>query len=225
MSSLDPPVRPTPDRPGAEDVRRAAEALKDAIDRHLFAVETRLGDLDFGLEQAYGDLADVGERYNALMLDAYDEVTPFVVAGEPEGGYALEDEGDEAGAEADMDLFHAALAAQHRPVIVDVQLRRRYAMVNGSMLVGGGQEAFAAAPAELRDELNLPYPENEAQALFVLAQIAGVDQLDQAAPSMGLEPRSGYVWFVAGDVDLPLEPSDTFLEPEDDNVLFVIDED
>ena len=87
MSSLEPPLRPMPPRPTASDVRRAADALKDAIDAHLFAVETRLGEHDPAVQRAFQDIARAAETYDDLLYQAYDEVTPFEFGEGEEGDF------------------------------------------------------------------------------------------------------------------------------------------
>lgn len=71
-------------KPTAGQVRAAAEALKDAIDRHLAAVERRTGESDPAVFAAYDELRDTAQQYEELLFDAYDEVTPFEFAEPPE---------------------------------------------------------------------------------------------------------------------------------------------
>ncbi|SFD40118.1 hypothetical protein [Streptomyces aidingensis] len=71
-------------QPTAADVRAAVEALKDALDRHLAAVEGRASGAggsgaDATVFSAFNELAAAGEVYDELLYDVYDEVTPFEV--------------------------------------------------------------------------------------------------------------------------------------------------
>jgi hypothetical protein len=63
---------------GVSDVRTAAEALKRAVDSHLAAVEARSGESDPVVQDAYTALPDRAQRYDDLLFEVHDEVTPFV---------------------------------------------------------------------------------------------------------------------------------------------------
>lgn len=62
--------------PTVAEVRAAAEAVKAALDRHLAAVESRIGDEDPAVYAAFNELAAAAEEYDELLYDRYDEVTP-----------------------------------------------------------------------------------------------------------------------------------------------------
>lgn len=64
------------DLPTVAEVRAAAEAVKAALDRHLAAVEHRIGDEDPDVYAAFNELAAAAEVYDELLYDRYDEVTP-----------------------------------------------------------------------------------------------------------------------------------------------------
>lgn len=72
-------------QPSAAEVRAAAEALKNALDRHLAAIERAAaapeGDAEARAEVyvAFNQMAAAGEAYDELLYDGYDEVTPFEV--------------------------------------------------------------------------------------------------------------------------------------------------
>ncbi|MBB1242142.1 hypothetical protein GL263_00900 [Streptomyces durbertensis] len=74
-------------QPTAAEVRAAVEALKTALDRHLDAIERRdateepAAEADAAVYSAFNELAAAGEAYDALLYDAYDEVTPFEIPG------------------------------------------------------------------------------------------------------------------------------------------------
>jgi hypothetical protein len=91
------------EQPSAADVRAAAEAVKNAVDRHLEAVERReaAGDddparvaaADAAVYAAFDALAAAGETYDELLYETYDEVTPFEIpGGDTMPGYAGPDE-------------------------------------------------------------------------------------------------------------------------------------
>lgn len=71
-------------QPTAAEVRAAAEAVKTALDRHLAAVESRSGDDDPAVYEAFNQLAAAAETYDELLYDRYDEVTPFEIPGAEE---------------------------------------------------------------------------------------------------------------------------------------------
>ncbi len=58
-------------------VREAADALITAIDHHLAACERRTGESDPAVLAAYDALRQAAERYDDVLFDTYDEVTPF----------------------------------------------------------------------------------------------------------------------------------------------------
>jgi hypothetical protein len=89
-SSVTPPpvTPPAASQPAAaEDVRRAAEALKSAIDAHLRAVEARVDELDPAVLEAFDALAAAAEAYDELLYAVHDEVTPFEVMGDAQPDY------------------------------------------------------------------------------------------------------------------------------------------
>lgn len=53
------------------------DALKQALDAHLAAVEARAGENDPRVQAAYDALASAGEAYDDALFSAYEEVTPF----------------------------------------------------------------------------------------------------------------------------------------------------
>jgi hypothetical protein len=87
------------EQPSAADVRAAAEAVKNAVDRHLEAVErreaagtddpARVAAADAAVYAAFDELAAAGEAYDELLYETYDEVTPFEIpGGDAMPGYA-----------------------------------------------------------------------------------------------------------------------------------------
>lgn len=89
-SSAGPVVtaQPSAAQPTAAQVRAAAEAFKNAIDRHLAAVESRSDELDPAVLEAFDALAAAAEEYDELLYAVHDEVTPFEVPAENPEAYA-----------------------------------------------------------------------------------------------------------------------------------------
>jgi hypothetical protein len=91
------------EQPSAAEVRAAAEAVKNAVDRHLEAVErreaagtddpARVAAADAAVYAAFDELAAAGESYDELLYETYDEVTPFEIpGGDAMPGYTGPDE-------------------------------------------------------------------------------------------------------------------------------------
>src|SRR5262245_59382734 len=79
-------------------VRAAAEELKQAVDRHLAAVEARTGESDPAVQVAYTELHDIAARYDDLLFEHHDEVTPFIFADRPDEEVELNGYDEEADA-------------------------------------------------------------------------------------------------------------------------------
>jgi hypothetical protein len=60
-----------------EEVHRALDAFKAALDVHLQAVEARTGENDPMVQAAYDRLAAAAESYDDMLFAGYEEVTPF----------------------------------------------------------------------------------------------------------------------------------------------------
>lgn len=177
-----PTARPTPDA-----VRAAAQAVKDAIDAHLSAVEARTGESDPAVQRAFDALQTAAESYDDLLFEAYDEVTPFEFGG-----------AGESAPEGVADLDEA-------PAVINVFVRRDYAVAEPETLLQAGRAAareVAAAEDGAQDGAEGPLeeePESLGAALYELLHLAGVDGLDDAAEDVGLEPLGGTVWCLVGD--------------------------
>jgi hypothetical protein len=75
-----------------EEVHRALDAFKAALDAHLVAVELRTGENDPLVQAAYDRLAAAAEAYDDTLFSGYEEVTPF---GPVEGLDDSDDESDD----------------------------------------------------------------------------------------------------------------------------------
>lgn len=194
--------------PTPEAVRAAAEQVKNAIDRHLAAVETRTGEQDPAVQSAFEALQSAAEAYDDLLYEVYDEVTPFEVGGGEGGPQAL----------ADIEI----------PPVVSLFLRRDYALADPDALLEAGRGAHRAIVSAGMAGEDEPEPDHLGAALYVLFQAAGVDGLDENAEDAGLEPLRGTVWFVAGDEGTVARMSDPDADPFDDadanRLIYRVDE-
>lgn len=194
--------------PTPEAVRAAAEQVKNAIDRHLAAVETRSGEQDPAVQSAFEALQSAAEAYDDLLYEVYDEVTPFEVGGGEGGPQAL----------ADIEI----------PPVVSLFLRRDYALADPDALLEAGRGAHRAIVSAGMAGEDEPEPDHLGAALYVLFQAAGVDGLDENAEDAGLEPLRGTVWFVAGDEGTVARMSDPDADPFDDadanRLIYRVDE-
>ena len=107
--------------PTTADVRAAAEALKQAIDRHLQAVENRGGEQDEQVQDTYAALHAAAEVYDDLLFEVHDEVTPFSFVSAPVEG--------PQGGEVDS---------------ISIVARRDYDIADGERLLSAGRALFAA---------------------------------------------------------------------------------
>ncbi len=185
MVDANSPLRPTP-----EQVRRAARDLKEAIDAHMFAVETRLGDEDPAVESAFDHLRHMGHLYDELMFQAHEEVTPF--------GEELPDPDDFGPSEefpgdpGDM------------PPLVSLYLRRDYAVLDSQLLIQRGREAHEAIVGDNPD-YDEAVPRNEPSSLFALYSLLRVDGFDALAEEAGLAPLGAVMWLMAAEAPVAFE--------------------
>lgn len=86
------------------DPRAALDRLVAALEAHLQAAERRHGENDPAVVAAYTTLADAFETYDEALMDAFDEVTPFVLYDDVEDSRDDDDaDDDDADDEADAD--------------------------------------------------------------------------------------------------------------------------
>ncbi|MGW1148180.1 hypothetical protein ACWD6I_24770, partial [Streptomyces sp. NPDC002454] len=111
-------------QPTVAEVRAAAEAVKAALDRHLAAVESRSGEDDPAVYEAFNELAVAAEEYDELLYDRYDEVTPFEIPG----------------AEDALPPY----VGPEEPNALSVLIRRDYAVVEPQRLMAQAQRVEAA---------------------------------------------------------------------------------
>lgn len=171
-------------QPTAAEVRAAAEAVKTALDRHLAAVESRSGDEDPAVYEAFNELAAAAETYDELLYDRYDEVTPFEIPG---AGDAPPYTGPE------------------EPSAVSVLIRRDYAVAEPQRLRAHAQRIEAAddegseASGTVHGALGLLFGEFEP------------DEIASRHKEFGLEEGDSTLWVTASDE--PAEPGEWLEAP------------
>ncbi|WP_432053070.1 hypothetical protein [Streptomyces xiamenensis] len=186
-------------QPTAAEVRAAADALKNAIDRHLEAIERRAtgqaaeADAEADVYTAFNEMAAAGEVYDELLYDVYDEVTPFEVpATEGPTGYA----------------------GPERPEYLSVFMRRDYVVVDPRRLRGQAQrvteldpETSGAAAADVREAAGGSLH----AALGVIFGEFDPDEIATRHKEFGLEEGDATLWVAAGDE--PVEPGEWLAAP------------
>ncbi|MET9323930.1 hypothetical protein ABZX75_27700 [Streptomyces sp. NPDC003038] len=180
--------------PTVAEVRAAAEAVKAALDRHLAAVESRIGDEDPNVYAAFNELAAAAEEYDELLYDRYDEVTPFEIPTPPEDG--------------------APYTGPAEPAAFSVLIRRDYAVVEPARLI-----AQAERVAAHDRDAELALDGGTAGALGVLFGEYEPDEIASRYREFGLEEGDSTLWIAASEeaaepgewLDSPFEHTD----PED----------
>ncbi|MGW4687475.1 hypothetical protein ACWEPM_21610 [Streptomyces sp. NPDC004244] len=157
--------------PTVAEVRAAAEAVKAAIDRHLAAVESRIGDEDPAVYAAFNELAAAAEEYDELLYDRYDEVTPFEIP-TPEDG--------------------APYRGPAEPAAFSVLIRRDYTVAKPARLI-----AQADRVAAHDREAELVHDGGTAGALGVLFGEYEPDEIASRAKDFGLEEGDSTLWVAA----------------------------
>ncbi|RBM23874.1 hypothetical protein [Streptomyces sp. PT12] len=187
-------------QPTAAQVRAAADALKEAIDRHLAVIERRSSasggddEDDDAVFAAFNEMAAAGEAYDELLYDVYDEVTPFEVP-ETDGvtPYSGPDE----------------------PVALSLFIRRDYSVVEPRRLVAQAQRVAELDPEAADGE----EPEDDdaagrgtQTALGVLFGEFDPDEIASRHKEFGLEEGDATLWVVAAE---PAEPGEWLAAPFD----------
>ncbi|MCC0099043.1 hypothetical protein K7B10_30550 [Streptomyces flavotricini] len=159
--------------PSVAEVRAAAEAVKAALDRHLAAVESRIGDEDPAVYAAFNELAAAAEEYDELLYDRYDEVTPFEIP-TPEDGVPY--------------------TGPAEPAAFSVLIRRDYAVVEPARLI-----AQAERVAAHDREAELALDGGTAGALGVLFGEYEPDEIASRYKEFGLEEGDSTLWIAASE--------------------------
>ncbi|MER5491942.1 hypothetical protein [Streptomyces sp. NPDC002490] len=178
-------------QPTVAEVRAAAEAVKAALDRHLAAVESRSGEDDPAVYEAFNELAVAAEEYDELLYDRYDEVTPFEIPG----------------AEDALPPY----VGPEEPNALSVLIRRDYAVVEPQRLMAQAQrvEAAEADGTPLADS-----PGRTVHgALGVLFGEFEPDEIASRHKEFGLEEGDSTLWVTAAEE--PADPGEWLEAPFD----------
>ncbi|KUO14893.1 hypothetical protein [Streptomyces dysideae] len=176
-------------QPTAAEVRAAAEAVKTALDRHLAAVESRSGEDDPTVYEAFNELAAAAEVYDELLYDRYDEVTPFEIPG----------------TEDSLPPY----TGPEEPNALSVLIRRDYAVAEPQRLLAHAQRIEAAdyedgaAGAEAAGTVH--------GALGILFGEFEPDEIASRHKEFGLEEGDSTLWVTAADE--PAEPGEWLEAP------------
>ncbi|MEE1929201.1 hypothetical protein V1J52_13605 [Streptomyces sp. TRM 70351] len=187
-------------QPTAAEVRASAEALKSALDRHLAAIERRsygtaaAADADAEVNSAFNELAAAGEAYDALLYDAYDEVTPFEIPG-----------GDAP----------PAYLGPDDPAALSVFMRRDYTVGEPLRLLAQAQRITELDPDAVDPSQGGPETAGTSvhAALGVLFGEFEPDEIATRHKEFGLEEGDSTLWVVADEE--PAEPGEWLEQPFD----------
>ncbi|MEU6110273.1 hypothetical protein ACWEJ7_02900 [Streptomyces albidoflavus] len=188
------------EQPTAAEVRAAAEAVKTALDRHLAAVERRIGEDDPAVHAAFNDLAAAAEEYDELLYERYDEVTPFDI---PDAEEAL-----------------PPYAGPDEPSALSVLIRRDYAVAEPRRLLSQAQRIAdhdrggAAAPPGSGAGTQGVVGDSVHAALGILFGEYEADEVASRHKEFGLEEGDSTLWVVAAEE--PAEPGEWLDAPFED---------
>ncbi|MFR9754216.1 hypothetical protein [Streptomyces sp. TR06-5] len=192
-------------QPTAADVRAAAEAVKAALERHLEAVERRseaadsgapVPEADTAVYAAFDELAAAGERYDELLYDVYDEVTPFEVP----GGDAMPD-----------------YTGPDEPRALTVFIRRDYTVSEPLRLLSQAQRVTDLDPESTEDERERNGAAAGRSVHAALGVVFGEYEPDEIATrhkEFGLDEGDATLWIAAADE--AAEPGEWLAAPFDD---------
>ncbi|WP_166350335.1 hypothetical protein [Phytoactinopolyspora limicola] len=187
-------------------LQTALDDLTDALENHLEACVARSGEGDMAVQAAYTALRHAAERYDDLLFELREEVTPWEF---PEGPH--------------VDIEYEDPDAE--PASVGVFVRRDYDIVDGDELLRAGREAYGELyPAHPRQAADADV-NHAGRALYQLLHAFGVDGLDQRAEPSGLLPRGGTVWvqeLTDGDGDTLVD--EPFAVVDDEMLIYRLDE-
>lgn len=166
-------------QPSVADVRAAVAVFKAALDRHLEAIENRIGDDDPAVYEAFEALASAAESYDELLYDTYDEVTPFEV---PSGEAMPEYSGP-----ADPEAF-------------SVLIRRDYTVAEPDRLFAQARRAGdgeSAADASVSAALGVVFGEYEPDEVAQRHKEFGLEEGDSTLWVAAVEPAEPGEWLDA----------------------------
>ncbi|HSK27602.1 MAG TPA: hypothetical protein VK894_11900 [Jiangellales bacterium] len=191
---------------GPGDPRTALDVLVAALRTHLEACESSAGEGDPRVQAAYTALRSAADRYDDVLFETYEEVTPWEFAGD--GLVDVEYEGE-------------AVDSGRLTVLV----RRDYELGDPERLLEAGRAAYAEAypadpPEAARADVTHP-----GRALYQMLHAYGVDGFDEAAEEAGLTTVGGTVWVQSLDPDdEPVDDEDPFAVADADLLVYRLDE-
>ncbi len=189
-----------------ERLQTALDELTDALETHLHAVLARGSDADSSVQSAYTALRQAAERYDDLLFDLRDEVTPWEF---PEG--------------PDTDLQYEDSDAA--PGVVGVLVRRDYEIDDTDGLLEAGRQAYGELFPDDPRESAVADVSHPGRALYQLLHAFGVDGLDERSEDAGLQPRGGTVWVQAlGPGDDETLNQHPFGVADEDLLVYRVDE-
>jgi hypothetical protein len=158
------------------------------------------------VQAAYTALRHAAQRYDDLLFEALDEVTPWEF---PEGPH--------------VDIEYENADAE--PGAVGVFVRRDYDIAGHDELLQAGREAYAELYPAHPSEAAEADVSHAGRALYQLLHAYGVDGLDLRAEASGLLPRGGTVWvqeLTEGDTETLVD--EPFAVVDDDMLIYRLDE-
>lgn len=189
----------------SERLQAALDDLTDALEAHLNACLARTGESDPVVQAAYNALRIAADRYDDLLYDATDEVTPWEFPEEPP---SIEFE--------DLDSD---------PGLVGVLVRRDYEIDDADQLMLAGREAYGELYPQDPEESAAADVSHPGRALYQMLHAYGVDGLDERAEEAGLMPRGGTVWVQAlTATDDQTLTTDPFSVADEDLLVYRVDE-
>ncbi|TDD98068.1 hypothetical protein [Jiangella asiatica] len=189
-----------------ERLQSALDDLTDALEAHLQASLARTGESDPAVQVAYSRLRNVADRYDDLLFELTDEVTPWEFPEEPPTDLEFEDPSSEPG-------------------LVGVLVRRDYEIDDTDALLVSGREAYGELYPRDPEESAVADVSHPGRALYQMLHAYGVDGLDERAEDAGLRPRGGTVWvqaLVPGDEGTLT--SDPFAVADEELLVYRVDE-
>jgi hypothetical protein len=189
------------------DTHRVHEALEDLITElraHLSACQRRVGENDAEVRVAYDSLRDAAARYDDLLFDTFDEVTPFDVDTGPSGGPAAEE-----------------LAEGGRFALL---LRRDFLVDDVAALLEVGRRSHREEWSDEAADAAVVEIDGPGQAVYQLLQAQGVDGLTALAEDAGLSPLGGTLWVQLVDADDESLTDEPFDIVDEELVLYRVDE-
>lgn len=190
----------------SERLRTALIDLIEALQAHLESALQRTGEADLAAQVAYTRLREAAARYDDLLFELTDEVTPWEF---PEGPHV----------DAEYEDRSAA------PDTVGVLVRRDYGLADPAGLLLAGRQAYAELYPDEPEEAAAADVSHPGRAIFQLLHAFGVDGLDHHAEEAGLAPRGGTVWVQALDADdAETLSDDPFGVADDEMLIYRLDE-